>query len=221
MSLLPTQGRAARAYGDPAVPRPQLTVVPAPASRVRRVPFVALVVGVLAAGLVGLLVLNTSLQRGAYVVTDLRAEAGDLALRQQDLQVKVAALQAPQRVAEQALALGMVKGDSAAFLSLGTGKVVGVPKVGRPGNQLRVGGSASSREASRKATPLEAGTRNSSSTGIERVPSPAQGPGDERSRSDGRPSSETGESTDSAGSPAGRGNRPADTSAEPEPRRSG
>jgi hypothetical protein len=143
--------------------------------RTSRVPFVALVVGVLVAGLVGLLVLNTSLQRGAYVVTDLRAQAAELGLRQQNLQLTVAELQAPQRVAEEALALGMVSNDSPAFLSLSTGKVIGVPAAGRPGDQVSIGSTASGTESGAgKPLPVVAGTRNSGSTGVERLPSTEQ-----------------------------------------------
>lgn len=170
MSTFLAQARA-RSLRVPTVPRPHLTVVPAVARQGRRVPFVALVVGILTAGLVGLLVLNTSLQRGAYIVSDLRAQAADLTLRQQDLQLKVAELQAPEQVAEKALALGMVRNDSPAFLSLATGKVIGVPTPGRPGDQVSLGESVSSVDSTRKAPPWEAGTHNSGSTGIDRVPS--------------------------------------------------
>jgi len=159
----------ARSSGAAGAPRPQLDVVPVQAREARRVPFVALVVGVLTIGLVGLLVLNTSLQRGAYAVTDLRAQAADLTLRQQNLQVKVAELQSPQRVAEEALAIGMVQGDNPAFLSLTTGKVIGVPRAGRVGNQLDLGSSAATVSSASKASPLWAGTNNNGTTGLERT----------------------------------------------------
>lgn len=170
MSSFLAQGKA-RALRVPTTARSPLTVVPAVEGRSSRVPFVALVVGVLVAGLVGLLVLNTSLQRGAYVVTDLRAQAADLSLRQQNLQLTVAELHAPQRVAEEALALGMVSNDSPAFLSLSTGNVIGVPSAGRRGDQVSLGSSAASTETAGKPLPVVAGTRNSGSTGIERSPS--------------------------------------------------
>lgn len=150
-------------------PRPQLDVVPVRAREARRVPFVALVVGMLTIGLVGLLVLNTSLQRGAYVVTDLRGQAAALTLQQQHLQVKVAELQAPQRVAEGALEMGMVQGDNPAFLSLTTGKVTGVPQPGQAGDQVDLGSSIPAVSSASKASPLWAGTNNSGTTGLERA----------------------------------------------------
>ncbi len=63
----------------------------------------------------------------------------------------------------------MVQGDSPAFLSLATGKVIGVPTAGQPGNQPVLGGSAPTSSSVGKATPLVAGTRNSGSTGVERA----------------------------------------------------
>jgi hypothetical protein len=135
-------------------------LVPAAAERARGVPFVAFVVGLLIAGLVGLLVLNTSLQRGVYAVTDLRAQAADLTLRQQNLQLK------------EAVAIGMVRTASPAFLSLRTGKVLGVPTPGRRGDQVLLGESVSNVKSSPKATPLWAGTRNSGHTDIQHLPGP-------------------------------------------------
>ena len=117
------------------LPRPRLTIVPKVAVRAPRIPFALMVVTVLAAGLIGLLVLNTSLQRGAYAVTDLQDRSANLTLQQQNLETEVAALEAPQRISERAVRLGMVAGDSPAFLSLKTGEVVGVPRAGVRGKQ--------------------------------------------------------------------------------------
>ena len=113
-----------------------------------RIPFALMVVTVLAAGLVGLLVLNTSLQRGAYAVTDLQDRSANLTPQQQDLETEVAALEAPQRISERAVRLGMVAGDSPAFLSLKTGKVVGRAA---PGSRRAAG----HRDGGDRATGLE------------------------------------------------------------------
>lgn len=190
----------------PSAPRPRLTVVSAGTAHGRRIPFVALVVAVLAGGLIGLLVLNTSLQRGAYTITHLRDQAADLRLRQQHLELTVAQLQAPQRVAEEALALGMVQGDSPAFLSLATGKVIGVARAGQPGNQPEVGGSVSTPGAAGKETPLWAGTKSTGTTGFERVPSADRNP----TRAPDRASADR----DPAGRPD-RSRTPGDSSAKP------
>ncbi len=114
-----------------SLPRPRLMIVPKIATRVPRIPFVLLVVTVLAAGLIGLLLLNTALQSGAYQVTDLRQTSSSLSIEQQNLRTKVADLQQPQRLADKAQRLGMVQSDSPVFLSLSTGAIIGkaVPAV--------------------------------------------------------------------------------------------
>lgn len=123
----------------PGLARPRLTVVPGRAARGSRVPFAVLVVSVLALGLVGLLLLNTSMERGAYRVTSLRAENSALALRQQALQMQVAGLAQPQSVATKAARLGMVPDPGPAFLSLASGTVRGYSAPGLAGTQLNVG----------------------------------------------------------------------------------
>ncbi len=162
-TLLPTK----------ALPRPRLTIVPKVAARAPRIPFALLVVSVLAAGLVGLLLLNTALQRGAYTVTALQQTSADLSLRQQNLQTEVAALEAPQRISQRAVRLGMVASDSPAFLSLKTGQVIGVPKAGtraqRPAIALTGGG-----QGAPAASVTEPGVRTSGKVGpglADQVPS--------------------------------------------------
>lgn len=152
----------------------RLAVVPRLTARAPRVPFVALVVGLLAVGLVGLLVLNTSLQRGAYVVTDLRTSAAQLSLREQNLETQVSRLQSPARLAAVAAASGMVRGDNPAFLSLATGKVVGVPKPGRPANSVDLYGGSTATPSS-KLPLVPAGSHNTESTGLQRqAPAPTE-----------------------------------------------
>ena len=120
--LAPTRTRAR--ITDAVQQRARLAVIrggnPAP-----RVPFAALVLTVLALGLVGLLVLNTSLQQGAFYARDLEARAQVLAQEREALQLRVAELREPQRLAERAAAMGMVPNPSPAFLRLSDGKVLG------------------------------------------------------------------------------------------------
>jgi hypothetical protein len=83
------------------------------------------VVIVLTAGLIGLLLLNTGLQRGAYRVSALQARADGLTVREQQLQREVSHLGQPQRIAREAVRLGMVQNVSPAFLDLRTGRTLG------------------------------------------------------------------------------------------------
>jgi threonine dehydrogenase-like Zn-dependent dehydrogenase len=152
----PWRGLAGR-----TLPRPRLTVVPRVVSRAPRLPFLALVVVVLGTGLVGLLLLNTTLERGTYQVTALRTQTAQLTLQQQALQLKVAAMQDPQRVAQQAQALGMVQNLSPAFLSLATGQVLGHAQPGAAGNRADIGAAVGpSVDRLSKIAPIVAGAAN-------------------------------------------------------------
>lgn len=154
MSSVVHQARV-KALRSAPLPRPRLTIVPKMAGHTPRVPFVLLVVSLLGLGLVGLLLLNTGLQRGAYEVTDLRQTSADLALRQQNLSVQVADLQQPQQLAERALRLGMVRNDSPAFLSISSGKIVGAAVPGVAHNKVDVGMAALTADPSAGKVPPE------------------------------------------------------------------
>jgi Na+-transporting NADH:ubiquinone oxidoreductase subunit NqrC len=84
-------------------------------------------VALLVAGLVSLLFLNTVLAQGAFQLDDLQHQAARLDDREQALQQTVARLQAPQRLAQAARALGMQSSVNPVFLSSKTGKVAGIP----------------------------------------------------------------------------------------------
>jgi hypothetical protein len=190
-----------------ALPRPRLTVVARAATRAPRVPFVVLVVTLLIGGLVGLLLLNTALQRGAYTTTALRQQAEALGVRQQQLEIRVDAMAEPQRLAQRALRLGMVADASPGFLELATGKIVGAPVAGKRSNRLDVTGvgrdlamghlghlghpGISGR--SHKATPVPAGALNSLGTAPIVVPDP--------NRRHGRPNAPTRPSNGSGTQP--------------------
>ena len=120
--LAPTRPRVRP--GDAERMRARLSVVRG-RTTAPRLPFATLVLVVLGLGLVGLLVLNTSLQQGAFYARDLQARAAVLTDQRQALQMQVAALREPQRVANRAAAMGMVPNDSPAFLRLSDAKVLG------------------------------------------------------------------------------------------------
>lgn len=121
----PTTGRTpARAPARP--PRPALRVVQAPAAQRGRTVLVVSSLLVLGAGLLTLLLINTALAQGSFRLHDLQATSDRLADTQQALRESIDAAAAPQRLAEQARALGMVPSESAAFVRLSDGKVLGV-----------------------------------------------------------------------------------------------
>ena len=108
---------------------PRLALVPAarPAPRgpLRRSPFVAVVVSLLAAGLLGLLMLNTALAQDAFELHTLKQESRALEDREEVLRREVEALQAPSELAARATELGMVPAGPPAFLRLSDGAVLG------------------------------------------------------------------------------------------------
>ena len=128
MSAAPGIERSSRALRRPApaARRPALALVPASAAAPRgRTPFVVLVVTLLAAGLLGLLLLNTALAQDAFRLHTLKEDSRALADREQMLMRQVEAQRAPQALAEKAAALGMVPAGPPAFLRLPDGAVLG------------------------------------------------------------------------------------------------
>jgi hypothetical protein len=108
-----------------------LRLVTARRSSAARAPFVAAVVVILAAGLLGLLLLNTVLAQDAFRLHALQLQGHVLADQEQSLQREVEALQSPQSLAARASAMGMVPGGPRAFLRLSDGKVLGVAVPGQ------------------------------------------------------------------------------------------
>jgi hypothetical protein len=122
---LQTRTRVTRIAQD-AVDRARLTVVPRVRTRAPRVPFVTLVSLVLVAGIVGLLLFNTSMQQASFAASSLENEADVLAAREQTLRMELDELRNPQRVAEEAQQMGMVIPSAPVFLDLKTGRTSGV-----------------------------------------------------------------------------------------------
>lgn len=130
MSVATTARAAVRSATRPATarvpaPRPPLRLVPQHRSSAARAPFVALVAGLLACGLLGLLLLNTVLAQDAFRLHALQAQTKDLSLREQALQRGVDDAQAPAELARRAVALGMVSAGPPVFLRLPDGAVLG------------------------------------------------------------------------------------------------
>jgi hypothetical protein len=100
-------------------------------SSAARAPFIAVVVLILAFGLLGLLLLNTVLAQDAFRLHTLQLQGHVLADSEQSLQREVELLQSPASLASRAGALGMVPGGPPAFLRLSDGKVIGTALPGQ------------------------------------------------------------------------------------------
>ncbi|MDT9681546.1 cell division protein FtsL [Streptomyces sp. TRM76323] len=112
----PLKGRAARLA----------RFVPSGPNTAARTPFVLLVVVLLGGGLIGLLLLNTSLSQGSFKLTELKRKTTELTDEEQALQRDVDARSAPDALERRARELGMVPGGSPVFLEP-DGTVRGLP----------------------------------------------------------------------------------------------
>jgi len=96
--------------------------------RAARVPFVVVMIGVVAGGLLGLVLLSTVLQAQAFTISDLTRKQNSLVMQQQQLAEQVDDLQSPENLATKAGDLGMIPQTNPTFLRLSDGAVLGVPK---------------------------------------------------------------------------------------------
>ncbi len=131
-SGLAARGRDARDVG--------LRLVGPVRVRARRAPFVVVVLTVLAAGLVGLILLSTAMQAQSFRIAELQKEATLLEARRQQLAAEVDRAQSPSGLAERALAEGMVPNANPVFLRLSDGKVIGEPVPAEPDTNVRRAG---------------------------------------------------------------------------------
>ncbi|MFE7526754.1 hypothetical protein ACFU7Y_13625 [Kitasatospora sp. NPDC057542] len=87
-----------------------------------------LVVVLLAAGLLGLLALNTALNEGSFELSRLQKQTTVATDEQQSLQHEIDQSSAPDALARRAAELGMVPAGGMAFLDVPNGgKVIGTP----------------------------------------------------------------------------------------------
>jgi hypothetical protein len=139
MSALVNQARSrVPRIAEAAVERARLTVVPRSSRQATRVPFLTLVSLLLVLGVAGLLLFNTSMQKGSFTATAMQDRAEVLAAKEQSLQMQLARLRDPQRMAERAERLGMVPPASPAFIRLSDGKVLGDPAPATSADSIRI-----------------------------------------------------------------------------------
>lgn len=136
-SVNPARSRMPR-LAEAAVARARLTVVPRYTQKAPRVPFLVLVSLLLVCGIGGLLLFNTNLQQASFTATALEQRAHMLDARAQGLQLDLARLRTPQRLAERAKRLGMVPPSSPGFLRLSDGEVLGKPAPAQPAGAFRI-----------------------------------------------------------------------------------
>jgi septum formation initiator len=101
-------------------------LVPTGGSTAARTPFVLLVVVLLGSGLLSLLLLNASLNKGSFRLSKLEQRTKELTDEQQALQQQVDGYSDPAALSARARRLGMVPGGAPAFLGA-DGTVHGSP----------------------------------------------------------------------------------------------
>ncbi|MGZ6840061.1 MAG: hypothetical protein ACXVHC_06345 [Frankiaceae bacterium] len=87
--------------------------------RASRAWFLGIVLGLLGAGLVGLLLLNTASAQDAFRLHDLQMRAADLSRQEQSLSLQASVLADPGTLSGRAGQLGMVPGGDPQFLAPG------------------------------------------------------------------------------------------------------
>ncbi|MFD5509817.1 hypothetical protein [Streptomyces sp. NPDC059761] len=95
-----------------------------PSGQAARMPFVLLVVALLAGGLISLLLLNSALNQGSFQLSRLKKETTALTDEEQALQRDVDGYSAPDALQRRAHELGLVPGGSPVFIGP-DGKVTG------------------------------------------------------------------------------------------------
>jgi hypothetical protein len=126
-TAVPRPRRARRTPWITPVAEPSVEPAALPIS-LPRTPFLALVVGVVVVGVLGVLVLNTKINENSFRLNDLRATQAALDLQEQQLAQNLAELESPGNLRAAATRLGLVPAGTPAYISLPDGRVVGVPQ---------------------------------------------------------------------------------------------
>lgn len=109
---------------------PRLRVAPPAPINAPRAPFIALVVAVVVAGVIGILLINTKTAENTFRLDTLQQQQKKLDTQQQDLENEIADNNSPGSLDAAARRLGLVKAPNPAYIRLPDGEIVGVPRPG-------------------------------------------------------------------------------------------
>ena len=112
---------------------PRLRVAPPAPIRAPRAPFIALVITLVVAGVLGILLINTKTMENSFELSRLEDEQQNLDKRQQQLENQLAAYESAGNLDAAAKRAGLVKGEPA-YITLPDGQILGVavPGQGKP-----------------------------------------------------------------------------------------
>ena len=153
----------------------QLKVVAPPETRGNGA-FLALCVLLLLGGFVGVLMLNTAMAKGSYTMRDLQRRSDSLTDQQDSLRHTIDSVSGPGPLARRARDLGMVPAETAAFLRLSDGKVLGVATKAKPNDRFSVvtESTATTRSTPVRSTPATpAGTPATTTKGAAATAKPS------------------------------------------------
>jgi hypothetical protein len=140
MSQMTSAARVgARSLNRPTSQAPRLRVVTGAPLQRGGAALVVICATLLATGLIGLLLLNTALAQGSFTLHDLRTTSDQLTDAKVALSQSLDASKSPANLAKRAFSMGMVPAQSAAFLRLTDGKVIGVAQQASAQPGLSVG----------------------------------------------------------------------------------
>lgn len=129
--LAPLEQPRIRSTADVPVERPSLRAVTAPGLKLSRVGFIVFITTVLGLGMVGILLLNTTIQQRAQTIAATQRTADDLGYEQASLTAKAEQLRSSSDLATRAWAMGMRPNPYPVFIKMGpdgkTSTVVGEP----------------------------------------------------------------------------------------------
>ena len=103
----------------------RLRAVPPLPARMARVPFLSVLIALFGVGMVGLLMVNTTLQNQAFESRALNRQAAQLVYAEAELQSQLNQRRTPEQIATKASALGLRPNPYPAFLVVPSGKVLG------------------------------------------------------------------------------------------------
>jgi hypothetical protein len=168
----PTQGTAALKVDTAAAEplrvtgaghaTPRLRVAPPAPISAPRAPFIAVVIALVIAGVLGILLINTKTNENSFEISRLQDQQAALDTRQQQLENQLATYDSVGNLDAAAKRLGLVRADAPAYLRLPDGKVIGVPKPGTGQPAVTAQDAADAAKAARSAAAADGTTANNS-----------------------------------------------------------
>jgi hypothetical protein len=137
MSQMTATARPLRAPRRAPAPTP-LRVIPSSITRTGTGTFAATCIGLLIAGLIALLLLNTALAQGSLALGDLQRESARLSDTAGNLQEQIDRASATGALARSASEIGMVRMNTRGYIDLSKGTVSGAPEPATANNAFPI-----------------------------------------------------------------------------------